>query len=225
MERIIGSEKIVSVVSGEEMKPAMDKACEILLSGGIVAFPTESFYGLAVDIENEKAIEKLFEVKQRDKKNPILIILPEIAALKEYVEEIPDQAAKLIDAFWPGGLTMLFKAGNKISPLLTANTKKIGIRYSSHPVATTLARSVGRPVTATSSNISGYPPCTRAEEVFDCFGKIIDMIIDNGPTQGGAGSTILDMTVNPGVVLREGMVLKRDIEKIISSFSLRIGTT
>ena len=111
---------------------------------------------------------------------------------------------------------MLFKASRKISPLLTADKGKIGIRYSSHPVATALARSMGRPVSGTSANISGHPPCSRAEEVFDYFGTTIDMILDNGSTQGGPGSTILDVTVKPCVVLREGMVLKGDIEKIIS---------
>ena len=216
MERITGARNIFTIDSDEKIKPALDKAHEILLAGGIVAFPTESYFGLAVDIENEKAIERLYTLKQRDKNNPVLIILPEIDALKEYAEDINDQALKLMDVFWPGGLTLVFKASCKISPLLTANTGKIGIRYSSHPVATALARSIGRPVTGTSSNISGYPPCTRAEEVFACFGTAVDLILDNGVTQGGQGSTILDITTNPCVVLREGMVLKSDIEKIIT---------
>jgi L-threonylcarbamoyladenylate synthase len=216
LERITGPENIFTIYSDENIKPALGKACEILLGGGIVAFPTESFYGLAVDIENGRAIEKLFALKQRDRNNPVLILLPDIEVLKEYAEDIPDHAVKLIDAFWPGGLTMLFKASRKISPLLTADKGKIGIRYSSHPVATALARSMGRPVSGTSANISGHPPCSRAEEVFDYFGTTIDMILDNGVTQGGPGSTILDVTVNPCVVLREGMVLKGDIEKIIS---------
>ncbi len=214
MGRITVPENILVIDLNENLKTEMDTARKVMLSGGIVAYPTESFYGLAVDIENEQAIEKLFSIKQRDRDNPILILLPEIEALKEYVEDIPDHAVKLMNKFWPGGLTMLFKAGRKISPLLTADTGKIGIRFSSHPLATALARSIGRPVTGTSSNISGRPPCTRAEEVFDCFGDTIDLIIDNGPTKGGPGSTILDTTVSPCAVLREGMVLKGDIEKI-----------
>ena len=216
MERVTGAQNILTVNSDEKIKASLNKARQVLLAGGVVAYPTESFYGLAVDIENEKAIEKLFALKQRDKDNPILIILHEIAALKEYAEDIPDEAVRLIAAFWPGGLTMVFKAGRKISPLLTANTGKIGIRYSSHPVATALAKSIGRPVTGTSSNISGYPPCKRAKEVFEYFGETIDLILDSGPTQGGQGSTILDITARPYSVLREGMVLKGDIEKIIA---------
>ena len=215
MERITSAPNIIDVDSDDNIKVALDNARKVLFSGGIVAFPTESFYGLAVDIENEKAIKKLFALKQRDKNNPILIILPEIEDLKIYAEDVSDEAVKLIEAFWPGGLTLLFKASHKISPLLTANTGKIGIRYSSHTVATALARSVDRPVTGTSSNISGYPPCTTAEEVFGYFGMNVDLILDNGPTSGGPGSTILDLTVNPALCLREGMVLKSDIEKII----------
>lgn len=216
MERVTGAPNIFNIDSDEKLKSAIDNAQEVLLSGGIVAFPTESFYGLAVDIENSGAIEKLFILKQREKNNPILIILPDIETLKRYAEDIPEQALKLINAFWPGGLTMLFKAGQNISSLLTANTGKIGIRYSSHPVATALARAIGRPVTGTSSNISGQPPCARAEDVFDCFGEAIDLILDSGSTQGGKGSTILDITMNPCVVLREGIISKSDIEKVIA---------
>jgi L-threonylcarbamoyladenylate synthase len=216
LERIKGDSNILPVDSEENRKAALKKAKQVLLAGGVVAFPTESFYGLAVDIQNDKAIEKLFSLKQRDKNNPILILLPEKEALKKYVADIPEKAIKLIDAFWPGGLTLVLNAGSSILPILTADTSKIGVRFSSHPLATDLARSIERPITGTSSNISGRPPCIRADEVYDSFGESIDLIIDNGPTAGGKGSTILDVTVDPCVVLREGMVSNRDIERVIS---------
>ncbi len=214
MERVTGTNNILTIDSDKNKKAALDRAREVLLSGGIVAFPTESFYGLAVDIKNLEAIEKLFKTKKRDKKNPVLIILPAIDDLKKYVEDIPEQARKFMDKFWPGGLTMLFKANRNISPLLTAGTGKIGIRYSGHPLAIELARSIGRPITGTSSNISGQPPCTKAEEVYRYFGNDIDLILDNGTTQGGPGSTILDVTVIPCKFIREGMILKDDIERV-----------
>ncbi len=210
------SRNILKIDSLESGKAAIERAGHVLLSGGVVAFPTESFYGLAVDIQNDRAIEKLFSLKQRDKNNPILILLPEKEGLKKYVADIPEQAVKLINAFWPGGLTLVLKAGSAISPLLTADTSRIGVRLSSHPVATALARSIGRPVTGTSSNISGQPPCTGADEVYDSFGNSIDLIIDNGPTAGGKGSTILDVTVDPCVVIREGMVSRSDIGNVIA---------
>lgn len=206
---------IYHINSRESVKIAMDESSRVLLSGGVVAFPTESFYGLAVDITNDRAIEKLFSLKQRDRNNPILILLPEKEALKRYVADIPEQAVKLIDAFWPGGLTLVLNASSLISPLLTSDTGKIGVRLSSHPVATGLARSIGRPVTGTSSNISGRPPCIKADEVYDSFGDSIDLIIDDGPTAGGKGSTILDVTVDPCVVIREGMVSRIELERVI----------
>ncbi len=215
MERIKSSGNILKVDSLESGRIALRHAGDVLLSGGVVAFPTESFYGLAVDITNDKAIEKLFSLKQRDRNNPILILLPEKEELKKYVACIPEKAVKLINAFWPGGLTLVLNAGCNISPLLTADTSKIGVRLSSHPVATGLARSIGRPITGTSSNISGRPPCTGADEVYDVFGESIDLIIDNGPTAGGKGSTILDVTVDPYVIIREGMVSGEDIERIL----------
>ncbi|MBN1906866.1 MAG: threonylcarbamoyl-AMP synthase [Deltaproteobacteria bacterium] len=208
---------IYHINSRESFKIAMDESSRVLLSGGVVAFPTESFYGLAVDISNDKAIEKLYSLKQRERNNPILILLPEKEELKRYVADIPEQAVKLIDAFWPGGLTLVLKASSAISPLLTADSSKIGVRLSSHPVAIALARSIGRPVTGTSSNISGRPPCIKADEVYDSFGNSIDLIIDDGPTAGGKGSTILDLTVDPCVVIREGMVSMEDIQRTLSN--------
>jgi L-threonylcarbamoyladenylate synthase len=215
VERVNNRGNILKIDSLDSRKTALEQAGHVLVSGGVVAFPTESFYGLAVDIQNDKAIEKLFLLKQRDRNNPILILLPEKENLKKHVDDIPAQAVKLIKAFWPGGLTMVFRAGRGISPLLTADTDKIGVRFSSHSLATDLARSIERPITGTSSNISGKPPCIRADEVYDSFGESIDLILDNGPTAGGKGSTILDVTVNPCIVIREGMVSREDIEKVL----------
>jgi len=214
--RVTGISNIVEINSDKNQDAALEKARQVLLSGGIVAYPTESFYGLAVDVGNEEAIERLFSLKNREKGKPFLIILPGIEILEKYVENISDKALKLIKEFWPGGLTMLFKANRQVSTLLTAGSGKIGVRYSSHPLATSVARSINRPVTGTSANISGFPPCVRAKEVYEYFGKTVDLILDNGPTKGGKGSTILDVTTKQPVILREGMVSKKDIEKITS---------
>lgn len=208
-------ENIVSARVDEELPAIFKKARQTLLAGGIVGYPTESFYGLAADIENENAIEKLFSLKEREREKPLLIILPNLKSLEEYVQDIPDQALKLIEEFWPGGLTMIFNANSRISPLLTANTGKIGIRYSSHPLAALISESIERPVTGTSANISGHPPCVTAREVYDYFENAVDLIIDGGPTKGGKGSTILDVTKEPPAILREGIISKEAIEKLI----------
>ena len=206
--------KISGADTDEKLTASLEKARKVLLSGGIVGFPTESFYGLAVDIENDGAIEKLFSVKKRDKGKPILIILPNLKSLEKYVEEIPDKALRLISEFWPGGLTLIFKANRKVSPLLTSAGGKIGIRYSGHPVASLLAETIGRPVTGTSANISGYFPCVDAKEVYRYFKKTVNLIIDGGRTKGGKGSTILDITKEPPVIIREGIIPGSDIQRI-----------
>lgn len=214
MGRIGDRDNIIAACSEEDLDGALEKAQKILQSGGIVGYPTESFYGLAVDIENEEAIERLFSIKERDRKKPLLIILPDLNSLEKYAAGIPDSAVKLMKEFWPGGLTMLLKADPIVSTLLTAGTEKIGVRYSSHSLATSLAETINRPVTGTSANISGYAPCTRAEEVHEYFGQAVDLILDGGQTRGGKGSTILDITKEPPEILREGIVSAQDIEKI-----------
>lgn len=195
--------------------PAVDKAAEAILSGAVVAFPTESFYGLGVNAMDERAVERLFHVKKRPDDNPILILIPSVETLERYVVSIPETACRLMDAFWPGGLTMLFEAGPRISPLLTAGTGKIGIRLSSHPLALALVRATGVPVTGTSANETGEPACVLAEEVFRSLGDRVDLILDGGRTAGGKGSTVLDVTVHPPVILRPGMVGREDLDRCL----------
>ncbi len=181
-------------------------AARVILSGGVVAVPTESFYGLAVHALNERAVERLYAVKGRREDNPVLILIPSMGSLSSYAAEFSEKALKLVDHFWPGGLTIVFFAQGILPRSLTAGTGKIGIRLSSHPVPTELARAVGAPITGTSANRSGQPPCSTAEEVMEAVGKDIDLILDGGKTPGGKGSTVLDVTTDPPVVVREGIV-------------------
>jgi len=201
----------------ENQDPVIQQAKSILLQGGVVACATESFYGLAVDARNEAAIRKLFSLKNREAGKPVLILIPSAESLAEYVTHIPPIAFPLIHAFWPGGLTLIFEASKKISPLLTGGTGTIGIRLSNHPIPTALARAIQGPITGTSANISGRPPCRRAEEVVAYFGQRIDLIIDSGETDGGAGSTVFDMTTDPLRIVREGMVTRQSLEKSLQA--------
>ena len=194
-----------------ERKTGLSKASRVITSGGLVAFPTESFYGLGVDATNEDAIQLLLDVKERGGEHPILILIPSQDILAQYVQEIPAVAGQLVKAFWPGGLTLIFQADKNVSPLLTAGTGKIGIRLSSHSVATGLALEAGIPITGTSANMTGTPPCDSAEEVFRAMGKKVDLILDGGKTEGRKGSTVLDVTVNPPEILREGMVSRDEL--------------
>ena len=191
------------------------KGSGIILSGGLVAFPTESFYGLAVDALNEKAVKRLFLIKKRPPDQPILILLPSIEKLDSYVSRISKVALLLIGKFWPGGLTLVFEAGLQIPALLTGGSGKIGIRLSSHRVAADLAGRAGIAITGTSANVSGTPPCVTADEVQQALGKEVDFILDGGETEGGKGSTVLDVTVTPPQIIREGMISHEQIKAVL----------
>jgi len=206
---------ILKADTQDNLQRAIHDAAKLILSGGVVALPTESFYGLAVHAMDAKAIERLFAVKQRREDNPVLILISSKEDVESYAVEVSDTARKLMDRFWPGGLTMVFHAKPNVPDLLTAGTGKIGVRLSSHPVPRALAKAVGAPITGTSANRAGQPSCSTAEEVMEAVGKDIELILDGGETPGGKGSTVLDVTLDPPLILREGMVSRDDL-----SFSL-----
>lgn len=192
------------------------RAIHILKTGGVIAFPTETFYGLAADATNEDAVDEIFHLKGRDFSNPVALIIGNDRQLQGLVEEIPDSSRILMQTFWPGPLTLVFKASPQIIPKLTAHTGKIGIRISSHPVAACLAHRLDRPITATSANFSGTPEILSPQEVIRCLGDRVDLVIDGGLSPGGKGSTILDVTLDPPVTLREGAIPTQRIrEKLL----------
>jgi L-threonylcarbamoyladenylate synthase len=203
-----GNSRIIK--AGTDFFEGINEAKEFLLSGGVVAFPTESFYGFAVNPMDEAAVDLLFSLKQREADQPILLLIPNVESLDKYAQEINETAWSLVKKHWPGGLTMLFRATPAISPRLTAGTGKIGLRLSSHPVATALARSVNSAITGTSANISGRPGCTSGSEVYESFREGI-LILDGGVTAGGRGSTILDVTDDPPRIVREGMISVQEL--------------
>jgi L-threonylcarbamoyladenylate synthase len=203
--------KVVKVDEGKPPLKGLKGAVSILEQGGIVAFPTESFYGLGVDATNSSAIERLFLVKKRNPALPLLILISSIDELSKYAASIPAEAEELARRFWPGGLTMVLQCSQALPPLLTAGTGKIGIRISSHPVAHALTLALKLPVTGTSANISGRPPCTRADQVVECLGEQVDLILDGGITEGARPSTLLDVTRNPPLLIRKGIIKAEEI--------------
>ena len=206
---------VIRVDPSLDFEGAISRAVKVLLSGGVVAYPTESFYGLAADATNEKAIKHLFFIKKRRTSRPVLILIPSIETLDQYVDHIPPIAQQLIEVFWPGGLTLVFLAGPKVSPLLTSGTGKIGIRLSSHPVAMALTQSIGLPITGTSANISSEPACQNADEVLHSFKEGVGLILDGGETTGKIGSTVLDITQDPPLILREGMIKESQLAEFM----------
>ncbi|MFZ4437434.1 MAG: L-threonylcarbamoyladenylate synthase [Syntrophales bacterium] len=206
---------------GKPDEEKLAEAVHILLTGGITAFPTETFYGLGADAQNEAAVEKIFRIKGRDFRNPIALIVADNREVSPLVEEIPAIAEILMQKFWPGPLTLIFRAAPSVSSRLTAGTGKIGIRVSSHPIARLLAAHLAGPLTATSANLSGEPECSSADAVIRTLGDLPDAIIDGGHTPGGSGSTILDVTVSPPQILREGVIPGNLIRTILRGDGLR----
>jgi len=205
---------VFKITSDESLRKGLIKAVKIISEGGIVAFPTESFYGLGVDATNTDAVENLFKIKKRDHNVPILVLISSLNNLSQYVAFIPSRAKRLGEKFWPGGLTMVFQSSPVLSSALTSNTGKVGIRISSHPLANTLSKTLNVPITATSANISGMAPCVKADQVVEYFNNAVGLILDGGETQGKYPSTILDVTIDPPLIIREGMV---KVEEIIKS--------
>lgn len=170
-----------------------------------MAFPTETFYGLGAAPGCEAALAKIFRVKGRPEGKPLLVLVSSLA-MAEAVAEVTPAARALMARHWPGPLTLVLRARPGVSPLITAGTGTIGIRHSAHRVPSFLVERLGAPVTAPSANRSGEPPATTAGGVLDAFPGEIDIVLDVGSTAGGPPSTVLDLTVSPPVVRRQGAV-------------------
>lgn len=209
------SAAVVKVSVDKGFNRNIDRAVACLRKGAVVAYPTESFYGLAVDVRKAGAIERLFRIKKRKRNRPILILLPASDWLEQYVADVPKAARSLIEAFWPGGLTLVLKASPDISPLITAGTGKIGVRVSSHPVAAALSKAFGGAISGTSANLSGNAPSHNADEIKRSLGAGVDLILDGGECTGEIGSTVLDLTARPPRILREGMVTAAQLRNFL----------
>ncbi len=185
--------------------PALaDLVRRVLRENGLIALPTESSYGLAVAPFDEQALARLWQVKGRSEGKPILILIGDESQLGPFVQSIPHAAHVLMNAFWPGPLTIVFPAAVGLSDAVTARTGSVGIRLSAWQPLRDLLLRVG-PVTGTSANREGMPPPTTAEEVQHSLGDALDLIIDAGPTPGGRPSTVIDVR-GPIQIIREGAI-------------------
>jgi L-threonylcarbamoyladenylate synthase len=198
--------RVLTVEPDNPSTEAVETAADALRSGGVVAFPTETFYGLGAAHGSEAAVARIFRIKGRPDDKPLLLLVSSVA-MAETVAEVTPQARILMARYWPGALTLVLRARSGVSPLVTAGTGTIGVRHSAHRVPTDLVACLGSPVTAPSANRSGGPPPTTAAEVVEEFGGRIDVVLDAGPTAGGQPSTVLDLTVSPPLVRRRGAVV------------------
>jgi L-threonylcarbamoyladenylate synthase len=193
------------------------RAAEAIRAGGVVCFPTRCLYGLGADARNEDALRRIFEVKQRPPDMPLLVLISHSGQMAALAERIPAAARLLMDRFWPGRLTIVLPVLPNLPGLLTAGKGKIGIRLAGHPVARALVEAVGAPLTGTSANLSGGDGCRQIPDLDPRIAQGVDFILDAGPLKGGVGSTIVDVTGESPVVLREGEVPKHEIIAALKS--------
>ena len=210
-------QSLIRRINAEEPEPEIiAEAAAIIEQGGVVAFPTRCLYGLGADAFNPEAVERIVQIKQRSEENPILVLIDSRKQLNSLVKHVPPVADAIMDAFWPGRVTLVFEARDSLPDPLTARTGKIGVRLPGHPVASALAKHVQRPLTGTSANISGQPGCYRARDLDPTIANQLGLILDAGTLIGGVGSTVVDVTVTPPQILREGAVTSRDLKSRVA---------
>ena len=195
-------------------------AAKILQEGGLVAFPTETVYGLGGNGLDSAACEKIYLAKGRPSDNPLILHISDFEELEPIVREVSPAAQKLMDAFWPGPLTMVFPKADIVPEKATGGLDTVAVRFPSHPVARAIIRAAGLPIAAPSANSSGKPSPTRASHVeFDLNGKI-DMIVDGGAAEWGLESTIVDVSGEVPMILRPGAVTKEMMEEVVGTVEI-----
>ncbi len=195
----------------------LQEACSILQKGGLVAFPTETVYGLGGDALRQEASAKIYMAKGRPSDNPLIVHIADMDSLRDVADNVSEEALRLAENFWPGPLTMIFKKKEKVPKSTTGGLETVAVRMPSHPVARALIRESGVYIAAPSANTSGRPSPTKAEHVREDLDGRIDMILDGGAVGIGLESTIVDMSTNVPTILRPGYITKEMLERVLDN--------
>jgi len=193
------------------------QAVDVLRQGGIVAFPTDTVYGVGADVRQPEAIAALYEVKERPLSKAIPVLLARAEDLCSVAREVPKSAWRLAEQFWPGALTLVVRRSPSLPSILTAEGPTVAVRVPDHPVVRALIEGLGAPLAATSANISGQPSSVTADDVLAQLGGRIALILDGGPCPGGRSSTVVDLTTTPPRVLRPGPISAEQIRAALST--------
>ena len=212
--------RVQKVVPAAPDDAAIHEAAAVLIAGGLVAFPTETVYGLGADALNASAVARIFAAKGRPADNPIIVHLADAAMLSEVVASVPARARLLISRCWPGPLTLVLPASPAVPKVTRGGLPTVAVRVPAHRVAIALIRAAGRPIAAPSANLSGRPSPTTAQHVLADLGDAIDLVLDAGPTPLGVESTVLDLTRRVPTVLRPGGVPLETLEEILGRVSV-----
>ncbi len=206
---------IHKLLPGEPDSSIIEAAAGILRNGGVVAFPTETVYGLGADALNPEAIKKVFIAKGRPADNPLIVHIAALEQVEELGKEVSSTAFLLCKTFMPGPLTIVIKHSNIVPSIVTAGLNTVALRMPNHPVPLALVKALGRGMVGPSANLSGKPSPTTAQHVFDDLDGAIEMILDAGPTHIGVESTVIDTTSEPPTILRPGGITREELERVI----------
>jgi L-threonylcarbamoyladenylate synthase len=199
----------------------VERGISILKQGGLVAFPTDTVYGLGVWANSQQAVERVYSVKERPRNVALPLLLANISQIGEVAEPVPPIAWLLAHNFLPGALTIVLHKSNSVPDIITAGGITVAVRVPAHPIPVALAQGLGAPIVGTSANVSGKPSALTAEEVYSQFGNKIDLIIDGGRCPGGRESTIIDVTGEEPVILREGAISREELRQVYGDIALR----
>ncbi|MFY9217576.1 MAG: L-threonylcarbamoyladenylate synthase [Tepidanaerobacteraceae bacterium] len=215
--------QIITVDKNQPERDKIKRAAEIIRNGGLVAFPTETVYGLGGNALDEDAARKIYAAKGRPQDNPLIVHIADISQLDELVKEIPERAKLLMDKFWPGPLTIIFNKSGLVPFGTTGGLDTVAIRMPSHPVALELIKEAAVPIAAPSANISGRPSPVTAQDVAEDLVGRIEMILDGGKASVGVESTVLDLSEELPIILRPGGVTREELEEVLGRVDLDPG--
>ncbi len=206
-----------------DIQRQVDRGISILKRGGIVAFPTDTVYGLGACTNLHQAVERVYQVKERPRSMALPLLLAHTLQISEVAEPVPPIAWLLAHNFLPGALTIVLHKSNSVLNIITGRGITVAVRIPAHPIPVALADGLGMPIVGTSANLSGKPSVLTADEVYSQFGEKIDLVIDGGRCPGGRESTIVDVTGETPVVLREGAISREELKQVCESIVLKEG--
>lgn len=197
-----------------DIQQQVENGISILKQGGIVAFPTDTVYGLGACIHISQAVERVYIIKERPRNMALPLLLADVSQIREVAEFVPQIAWLLAHNFLPGALTIILHKSKSVPDIITAGGGSVAVRIPAHPIPVALARGLGTPIVGTSANLSGKPSSLTADEVDFQFGGKIDLVIDGGRCPGGKESTVVDVTGETPVVFREGAISREELKRV-----------
>ena len=195
---------------------ALEIASAAIINGSVISLPTDTFYALAADPFNLRAVEQIFQIKGRQDWKPLLLLIDSVDQAETIAQNIPDVFYEIAEEFWPGPLTLILPAANQVPLKITGGTGTVGMRIPNFTLTRLLVKAIDIPVVGTSANLSAHPACASADEVLRQLGGKIELVLDSGKLNSTAPSTILDLTKEPARIIREGAIPAKALEKYLS---------